>query len=161
MCLGPEIALFAQIIGGAAAIGGTAVSYIGSQKQAAASKRAEQLRRQQMRNEAMARQRESIRKFQLNRATAASNIQGATGSLEGSAFPGAISGYTSTLGTQLGEISTATAIGEGIFDANADASAGAALSNTGSGIASFGKSIFASGDEIGRIGATLFNGQKA
>lgn len=159
MCLGPEIALVASIVGGASAVAGTAYSFVKGQEQAKASKRAEALRRRQMQMEVSQRKREEIRKFQLNRATAASNIQGATGSLEGSAFPGAVSGYTSTLGTQLGDISTSASIGEGLFSANAAYSAASAGVQTGQGISSFGKDLFSSSQEIGRVGATIFNGQ--
>jgi hypothetical protein len=157
MCLGPEIALVAQIIGTVAAVGGTALSVHSAQQQAEASEKAEKLRRKQMDLEIAQRRRTEIRKFQLNRATAASNIQGATGSLEGSAFPGAVSGYTSTLGTQLGEISQSASIGAGIFDANAQASAASAGVQTGQGLTSFGKDLFSSGPQIGRIGATLLS----
>jgi|SRR5688572_8498186 len=157
MCLGPEIALVAQIIGTAAAVGGTAYSVVKGQEASAASQRAEALRKRQMQNEANQRRRAAIREFQLRRATAVSNISGATGSLEGSAYGGSIAASTSTLGTAIGEINQAESIGAGIFDANADYSQASASAQTGAALGNFGKDLFSSGPEIGRIGATIFN----
>ena len=158
MCLGPEIALVAQVIGAAATVGGTAYGAVQTSQASAASKKAEQLRKRQMELELSQKRRAAIRQFQQQRANAAANIQGATGSLEGSAFGGAVGGYTSTLGTQLGEYSQAGAIGSGIFDANAAYSEASAGASFGSAVSSFGKDLFQSGPAIGRIGATLFNG---
>lgn len=157
MCLGPEIALVAQIIGATAAAGGTAISVVGAQQQAEASEKAEKERQKQMRLQALQQRREAIRKFQLARATTLSNVSGATGSLQGSAAPGAISGYTSNLGTELGEIGQAEEIGQNIFQANADYASASSTVAAGQGISSFGKQLFGSGPAIGRIGSTLFN----
>ncbi len=157
MCLGPEIALVASIIGGASAVAGTAYSMVQGQKAAAASKRAERLREQQMRMESRRKQIEAIRKMQINRAASISNIQGGTGTLENSAYGGATSALSSNLGAQLGEISQATEIGSQMFAANAAYSQASANAQTGEGLASFGKSLFGSSQEIGRIGASIFD----
>lgn len=109
-----------------------------------------------MRMESRRKQIEAIRKMQIQRASSISNIQGSTGSLEGSAYGGATSALSANLGSQLGEIGAATSISSQMFAANADYSQASANMQTAQGIASFGKSIFDSSPEIGRIGSTLF-----
>lgn len=154
------IALAASILGGVAAVGGTAYSIVQGQKAASASKRAERLRQRQLQLESNRRRREAIRQFQLNRATSLSNLTGSLGSvLGGGSAYGGLGGLTSTLGTQLNTLDQATDIGQGLFSANAAYSQASANSQAGSGIASFGSSIFQNSQAIGRIGATLFNGQ--
>ena len=158
MCLGPEIALIASIAGGVSAVAGTGYSIIQGQQAASASKRAERLRAQQLRLESNRRRREAIREFQLKRSTALSNITGATGStLGGGSAIGGLGGFASNLGTQINTIDQATGIGEGIFAANAAYSQASANSQAGSGLASFGQSLFNNSQAIGRIGATLFS----
>lgn len=160
MAAAPAIALAAQVIGTVAAVGGTAYAIQQGQQASSASRRAERLRGQQLRLESQRKRRESIRQFQLQRATALSNIAGATGSaLGGGSAVGGLGGFTSNLGTQLNTIDQATGIGEGIFSANAAYSTASANAQTGSGIADFGKSLFGNSEAIGRIGSTLFNGQ--
>lgn len=159
MCLGPEIALVASLVGAATTAVGTYSSIQQGKKASKASQRAEALRAQQMRLEQMQKRRQAIRDFQQRRAVAMSNISGQTGSLEGSAAGGVSSAYSASLGTNIGELSQAGAIGEGIFAANAAYSEASAGAQTGSAIAGFGKDLFAAAQPIGRIGSTLFNGQ--
>ncbi len=160
MCLGPEIALVAQLVAATAAVGGTAYSVVKGQEASEASKKAEALRRQQMLLEQQQKQRAAIRKFQLARSTSLANISGQTGTVQNSGAYGAESAYSATLGTQLGDIYQAGAIGEGLFDANAEYSNASASAQAGSQIASFGKDLFASAPAIGRIGSTLLNGSE-
>lgn len=151
------IAAVASIVGTVAAVGGTAYSIVQGQKASAASRRAEQLRKQQFRLESTRQRREAIRKFQLNRATNLSNIVGGTGSvLGGGSAYGGLGGLTSSLGTQTNTIDQAVGIGSGIFDANASYATASGNAATGAGIADFGKSLFSNSQEIGRVGATLF-----
>lgn len=154
MCLGPEIALVAQTVAAVAATAGTGYSIVQGQEAASASKKAEALRKQQLQLEATQKRRAAIRDFQLKRATSISNIQGATGNLEGSAYGGATSALSAGVGTNLGEIGQAETTGLGIFDANAAYSQASANAQAGSQIAQFGKDLFASGPAIGRLGAT-------
>lgn len=159
MCLGPEIALLVQTIGTVAATAGAGVGAYSSIQAGAASEKAEKLRRKQMENEVSQRKRAAIREFQLKRATTLSNIQGATGTLENSAAGGAVSGLGATLGTQIGEIDQAASIGRGIYDANADYAEATAMGQTASSVGNFGKSLFSSADEIGRLGASYGSGK--
>ena len=156
MCLGPELALIISAVTTVTAAAGTGYSIYAGQQAAAASKKAEEFRKKQFLLQQQADRREAIRKFQLNRATAISNISGATGSLEGSAAGGALSAYTSTLGTQLGENQQASRIGAGLFEANKDYAQYSANAQAGSQVAGLGKDIFADSEKIGRVGATLF-----
>lgn len=157
MAAAPAIALAAQVIGTVAAVAGTGYAVVQGQKASAASKKAEQLRAQQLRLESARKRRESIRQYQLQRATALSNITGATGSvLGGGSAIGGLGGFESNLGTQLGTINQATDIGTGIFSANADYAVAQGRASAGSGVADFGKSLFANANAIGRIGTTLF-----
>lgn len=157
MCLGPELVLIAQVAAATAAVGGTAYSVSKQQDASAASKKAEGLRKQQMQLEQMQKRREAIRKFQLNRATSLSNISGQTGTLDNSAAGGATSALSSSIGTNLGDLDTASGIGAGMFDANAEISEAQSGAQFGSGVAGFGKDLFAAAPAIGRIGSTLFN----
>lgn len=156
MCLGPEIVAALQVVGTIAATAGTGYSIVQGQEAADASKKAEQARKKQVALELQQKQRESIRKYQLQRAAAVSNISGATGSLEGSAYGGATSALSATLGTSLGELGQANAISNDIFTANAQYSQASANATAGGQFASFGKDLFGSADKIGRIGSTLF-----
>lgn len=157
MCLGPEIVLAVQAIAAVAAVGGTAYSVVKGEEASAASKKAEALRKQQMQLEEMQKRRKTIRDFQLKRATSLSNISGQTGTLDNSATGGSLSALSSGVGSALGELSQAGAIGEGMFDANAAYSEATASAQTGAAIGSFGKDLFQSAPAIGRIGSTLFN----
>lgn len=161
MCLGPEILFAVQAIAAVATTAGTAYSVVKGQEASAASKRAEGLRKQQMQLEQMQKQRKAIRDFQLKRATSLSNISGQTGTLSNSAYGGATSGLSAGLGSSLGELSQAGAIGEGMFEANAAYSEATASQQTGAAIGSFGKDLFNSAPAISRIGSTLFNGESA
>lgn len=159
MCVGPEIALVAQLVAATAAVGGTAYSVVQGQKASAASQRAEGLRQQQMRNEFIQKQRAAIRQSQLSRATSIANISGQTGTLQNSAYGGATSANSAQLGTQLGELGQAFSIGSDMFAANAEYSQASANAQTGQAVSNFGKDLFASGPAIGRVGSTLFSGQ--
>lgn len=160
MCLGPELALAAQVVGTIATGAGAAYQVSAQADASKASKRAEALRKQQMQMEQQQKQRESIRKYQMARATSLSNISGQTGTLDNSAAGGATSAYSASLGTQTGELAQAGRIGEGMFEANADMSEAAGRSAIGGAIGSFGKDLFQAGPAIGRIGSTLWNGSE-
>lgn len=158
MCIGVEIALAAQIAGGIAGTVGTGVGVYSAHQQGQASKKAERLRAQQLRLKSQSERRAAIRQFQLQRATSLSNIVGGAGSaFGGGSAIGGLGGYTSTLGTQLGELSQSTEIGEGIFGANAEYAQAGAIGQIGSGLGQFGNSLFNNSEAIGRIGSTLFN----
>lgn len=153
------LALFSNVLGGLLTAGGIATSIIGGVRASSASRRAEKLREQQLRLESTRRRREAIRQFQLQRATALSNITGATGSvLGGGSAIGGLGGLTSNLSTQLNTISQAEDIGTGIFKANADYASAQGLQSIGGGMQSFGGQLFQNSQAIGRIGSTLYAG---
>lgn len=156
MCLGPEIVFALQVIGAVTATAGTAYSAVQGQKAANASKRAEALRKQQMQMEEMQKRRQAIRDFQAKRALAVSNISGATGTLDNSAYGGATSALSADFGFNLGSLQQASNIGEGMFQANSAYSEASANAQAGQQIAGFGKDIFQSAPAAGRIGATVF-----
>ena len=156
MCLGPEILAIIGAVTTVTAAAGTGYSVYQGQQAAAASKKAEQLRKRQFQLQQLNDRRKAIRDYQLRRATSVSNIQGATGSLDNSATGGALSALSSTLGTQLGELQQSSNIGNALFNANADYAQASANAQAGAQVAGFGKEVFGSRDEIGRIGATLF-----
>lgn len=158
MCFGPEIAFAIQAIAATTAVAGTAYGIAEGQQAADASKRAEELRKKQLRLKQQEQQRQAIRESQLARANSASNIVGQTGTLEGSIFANVASANSAALGTNLGGINAAANIGLGIFDANAAYAQASANASAGQNIAAFGKDLFNSGPAIGRIGSTLFNG---
>lgn len=157
MCLGPEIVAALQVVGTITAAAGTGYSVVQGQQAADASKKAEAARKKQVALELQQKQREAIRRYQAQRAAAVSNITGATGSLEGSAYGGSTSALVSTLGTSLGELNQANSISNDIFSANADYSQFYANAQAGGQFAQLGKDIFGSAPQIGRIGSTLFN----
>jgi len=143
-------------IAAVATIAGTGYSIYSGQQAASASKKAERARQQQFRLQQEADRRKAIRDFQLRRATTLSNIQGATGTVENSAAGGALSAYSSTIGTQLGEFARSGEIGDNLFSANADYSQASANAQAGQQIAGLGKDLFGSQPTITNVGQSLF-----
>lgn len=143
-------------VGLAAGLAGTAVQMNAASQAAAASKRAERLREQQMNLEAARQRRAAIRNALRARSVAltAATVQGAG---SGSGLQG---GY-GQIGQQAGEniqgINQATEIGAGIFQANRDSAGAQSLVSFGAGLGSLGSSLNDNAATLGRIG-TFFSG---
>lgn len=140
-----------------------------------AQQRAEDLRRQQMRLEAMRARRAAFRERQVARATALSRGVGAglggMAGLTSSSTEGAFAQIATQSSNTIGGINSNQAIGEGIFDANAAATQAGVMSNyfgsqmqkAGAGIdaaktqQALGKSIFESSQTFANVGTSLFS----
>lgn len=145
----------ASIVGGlGASLYGTYAQYKAGQAQAAASKRAEGLRKQQM---ALALQNSALnsqRKYQQDYSTnlVRGTAQLGTGAAFGSALSNSSSSVESALGYQLDTTGQAGSIGYGIFDANAQYSDAARQGSIASGISSLGTGILGNAAAIERVG---------
>lgn len=152
-------------VGVAASVAGTAVQYMGAQKQAkaqkqlvAAQQQAENSRQQQMNLDATRKKREIIRQAQVARAQAVStaNAQGAGDSSALMGAEGAISGQS---GVNYLGVSQNQQIGNDIFAANAsagrarsaEADAGSMMA-LGGGISSLGGALVKNSGTIARVG---------
>lgn len=144
-------------VGLAASVAGGVTSFVGQQKQAAASRRAERLRERQMKLEADRKRREQIRQMLISQGMISNNAAnsgvglGSSGVLGGSAAVG-----TNTAFNNLG-VDQGVDIGAGIFQANRDiASAGGTVA-AGQGLQSLGGQLFSSSTEGGRVVDSLFS----
>lgn len=136
-----------------AAAGGQA--YYTSQA-SAASRRAERLREQQMRLDAMRRRRESIRQSMIANSVAASRGV-AQGVGEGSSVLfGALGQTQGELGRQVSYTNESEAIGAGIFQANRDIASAQAASSMFQQAGNLSTSVLSNSQKISDIGQTLF-----
>jgi hypothetical protein len=166
------IALGSLAVGGATAIKGSIdkqeaskAAARASQEYSAASQRAESLRRTQMELDAARKRRDIIRQTIVARSTATSNAN-YSGSLYGSGLQGGLSQISQEGNSQLVSLGQNLAIGRGIFDANADASAAQYAGNIAQSNAQSANSMFNLGiglmqnaGTIGRVGGSIVNGK--
>ena len=147
------------LAGAAAGAIGAGVSAYGNQQAMAAQKQQEAIRRTGMLIDFQRRRREQVRQSQMVRAqnVAVANAQGASG--EGSSgLPGNLGGVSGRLTSNLRGINTNYALGNSMFDANAQETAasqynafGGTLGNLGGGLRSFSGSLVQSSEAINRI----------
>lgn len=150
----------AATVGGAIlGAAGTGASIYGQQQSAEASKKAEGLRKQQMELNHFREQRQIFRQAQNARAMAVTNAA-AGGAIQSTGLPGGEGQIAGNAGFQTTASNENLDIGRGLFDANAAAAQGKAVSTIGSGTAAFGKDLIQVGPELGRIGSTYFNGRR-
>lgn len=140
----------------ALAAGGLATNIAGQRQAAEGEKRAEAIRMRQMRVQADRERRQAIRAAMQTRAQANVALT-AQGGAPGSASAG--------LGQQVQDAGQAVAgtninenLGNLMFGANALTSRGRTLAGIGSGVSSFGMSLFGQGDALRRIGAGFGSG---
>lgn len=143
-------------VGLATSVAGGVVSYMGQQKQARASARAEKLRKQQMVLESARKRREQIRQMLISQGLIANNAansgvgQSSSGVLGGSAAVASNTAYNN-VGVDQG-----VSIGSGIFDANAQfASAGSTVA-LGQGFSDLGSQLQRNSEAGGRVVESLF-----
>lgn len=131
---------------------GTTVAVKGSLDAADASEKAEELRKKQMDLDAMRRRREIVRKNIIARAQALSTAtaQGA-GETGSSALPGGYGQISGESGRASLAVSQNQEIGQGIFNANADASQAEGTASIGGGIFSIGNTMYGGSDKLGRL----------
>lgn len=154
----------AGIIGTAVSLAGAVIGYSAQQKminqQAAASKKAENSREQQMQLDASHRRRQAVRESIIARATALS-IGTSQGAGEGSGVAGAM-GNAISMGVENVKTTNATEIlGSRVFDANREyfeatrkGQAGMAL---GQGLQSLGGALVSNAGTIQQIGTYFGN----
>jgi hypothetical protein len=141
----------------------------------AAQQKAEDLRQKQMRLDAMRARRAAFRENQVARSTALSRGVGAglggMSGLQSSSTQGAFSQIATQTNNTLGAVNQNQSIGQGIFDANAEASAfgsqanffGSEAQRYGNKIdeaksqQALGKSIFESSQTFANVGTSLFS----
>jgi hypothetical protein len=138
------------LIGLATAAVGTGVSAYGSMQTAAATKDAEMLRKKQMGLDAMRKRREILRESMMAKATALSNAS-AQGAQESSGLQGGYGQISGVANRGINDVNQSEIIGKGIFDANAQAAQGQAVSAIGGGIKDVGLTVAGNNDKIGRI----------
>lgn len=151
----------------ATAIAGTAISAVGTKKQASARKdmtnasiQAENARERQMNLEADRSQRENFRKAQVARATALTNTT-AQGASYGSALPGAEGQIAGREGMNALAIAQNRDIGADIFSANRDYAKASSQASTWGAVANAGTSIIGLSQPIAQIGSTLIGGSSS
>jgi membrane protein YqaA with SNARE-associated domain len=139
-------------LAGALSIIGTIASTAGSFMQYSASKKAEEIRRKQMKLEADRQRREQIRRAQVSRAkaVAAATNQGAG---ESSALLGGIAQTQNEASRNIVSINQDERAANRIFDYNAQAATGSMISALGSGISSLGGAVSSNAGTITRLGA--------
>ena len=141
-------------VGLAVAAAGAGVSYYGTQQQAKASEKAEELRKKQVNLESYRRRRQILREMIVNQATARSNaaVQGVAGG--DSAIQGAQAQQTSSAAMNINAVNQSQSISSGIFDANKAYAAGQVTSAWGGNIQSVGGAMFQNSEKIARVGAS-------
>lgn len=149
----------ATVTGSILGAGGAATSIYGGVQTANATKKAEKLRKNQMELNNMRETRALFRKAQNERAMAVSNAA-AGGTVQASGLPGGEGQIAGNYGFGITASHENLDIGRGLFDANAAAAEGKAISTIGSGTAAIGKDLIQVGPELGRIGSTYFNGRR-
>lgn len=150
----------ASAIGTVASVAGGLVQYSGQQRAIKQQKKAETIRQNQMQYQALTQTREAVRQQQLARAQSLANTTAQGASAEGSsALAGAEGTISGQVGRNIQEIGTNLAFGQGIFRANAkasaayqDAAAGQTISGFGSGLTSLGNQLVNNQRTIARVG---------
>lgn len=129
---------------------GTGVQVKAANDASEASKRAENLREQQMNLEA-ARQRRQVVRNALKARSMALNSATNQGASRGSGLQGGYGQIGSEAGGNILGINQGTAIGAGIFETNRDAAGAAALASFGQGLGSLGGALVNNSETIGKI----------
>lgn len=136
-----------------------------SAEYSAASQRAENLRRTQMELDAARKRRDIIRQTVVARSVAQSNAN-QSGALYGSGIQGGLAQISQEGNSQLVSMNQNLSIGEGLFDANADASAAQYAGNVaqvkaqeGAALFNFGLGLMKDAGTIGKVGGSLFEGE--
>jgi hypothetical protein len=144
-------------VGLAASVAGGVTQYVGQQKQARASARAERLRKMQMNLEAARKRREQIRQMLISQGMIANNAansgvgQTSSGVLGGTAAVGTNTAYNN-LGVDQGE-----SIGSDIFAANEQVAQAGGTVAAGSGLQQFGGQLVNNSEAGGRVASSLFS----
>jgi hypothetical protein len=136
------------------AAAGAGVQAYGTFQAAAASRRAEDLRKKQMNLDAGRKRREVIRQMQIAQAGARSNAATQGASQGDSAVQGALSQQANTAGQNLSNIHQSQQIGSNIFSANADYAQGQATASWGSAFQSVGMGLAQNSGMISRVGSS-------
>ena len=145
-------------IGGAAISGVSAFGQAKAQKQAsAASREAERLRQQQMELDNRRRVTQLIRQAATAQANAESGAVARGINVSDSSAVGGQGSILSQAGANVQAQAENLGIGRNIFAANAQYSEAKATAQTWASVGDFGKTLFASSQQIGQIGDTLFN----
>lgn len=151
--------------GAAASAAGTGASIlqtreanVAAEQQARASRRAEQLRKEQMLAESRKAQLDADREAIKQSAQVRANINNAGSNYGNSSAPGAAAGVFSTLGTDRANIGGAEARGLGLFDANAAAARAEGRVRGALADGQFSQSLGNQGGNLLKLGAGLFNG---
>lgn len=141
-------------IGLAVAAAGAATTAIGTQQQAKATEKAEDLRQQQMNLDAQRKRRNIIREMIIQQAVGRSNaaVQGVSGG--DSAVIGGQQQAVTTAGQNTLAVNQGQAIGSGIFQANKDLAAGQVTSAWGNAAQNVGGQIVQNSTTISRVGAS-------
>lgn len=156
----------ATVITAAAAVGGLALqakstmdTKEANQRASEASQRAENIRAEQARVNALREQRKIFQDAQRARAISTSTLasQGASYS---SGAEGALATIDGAMGAQSAALAENYGLGQQTFAANADYSAARSDAATAQGLGDIGKTLFQSSDKIGAIGSTLLNRTK-
>lgn len=141
-------------LGTATAVAGTAYSAYEGNKAAGQSRRAEQLRQQQMNLDSAKRQRDFIRKMQMAQAQSSTRLSqsGAQFSSAAAVSSGNIASETQT---DINYNQFSTDIGNNIFDANAKQTEYKSNAEAGQGFSKLGMSLLQSTPTITRIGTEI------
>jgi len=149
--MGLEIA---AAIGLASAVGGTAYSAYSGNKAAKQSRKAENLRQQQMNLDSQMKQREIFRKTQLAQATARQRAT-QSGSQFGSGLQGGLAEIAQRSGEDTNYNFQSTNIGNDIFAANQKQTMFKSNAEAGAGVAAFGMNLLQSLPTLNRIGTEI------
>lgn len=146
-------ALSTLIIGATALAGlaGTAVSYVGAQKQQKGAERAERIREAQMKLQADRDRRASIRQAIVARAQATSNAS-SQGAVADSSLQGGLAQISGVNNRNQRDIRLGEDLGQQMFAANRTISSGQTLQSIGSSIQGFGSTIAQNYDLFKRTG---------
>lgn len=133
---------------------GLGFQFFNAKKQAKASEKAEKLREQQMKLDAMRRRREIIRQMILTNSQAKSNAATQGVSQSDSAVQGAIGQQVNTAAQNITSVNQGEAIGQGIFQANAQyAQAGVGMA-WGQSFSNVGSGLVENSQMISRVGSS-------
>jgi len=137
---------------GLSAVGG-AVTYMGQQKAAAAQKKQEKIRKQQMNLDLMRQRREALRKMLIARALGISNAANQGAGIADSSVQGGIAQATGQGNMSLTDINQNGQLGTAMFKANAMEASGQGTAAMGSVIGGFGSGLVNNSTTISRVGA--------
>ena len=156
----------ATVISAAAAIGGLALqakstidTKNANEQAAAASQRAEEIRAEQARVNALREQRKIFQDAQRARAQTSATLA-AQGASYSSGAEGALDTISGAMGVQSTALSENYSLGQQTFAANADYAAAKGEAATAQGLGDIGRTLFVGSEKIGAIGSTIYNRTK-